>query len=287
MKKVILNSIAYVLAAGVIFTACKKEEEAPVQPTETAVEHNSTAMAESDEILSIAAEEMLSNHSNMRIDATQATHENPHGATVTFTPKGSNATGSILIDFGTTGIKSGRDGKTRKGKILITFTGRYREPGTMQTVTFDHYYVNGNKVEGTKVLTHKLENNIPSTIISLTGGKITYSDNTSFEWNSERIRSWNLNNTPLNYEDDEFSVSGTATGKSRDGKNFSSVIPSATPLLWKVSCFTESKFVAVSGIVKITPEGAQERTVDYGNGTCDRDVTVSTGNFTATITLKK
>src|SRR5690349_9670760 len=110
MKKVVLNTIAYAVAAGIMFTACKKEDEAPVKPTEKAVEDNSMSMAESDEVLAIAEEEMNSNYSNMRIDATQETHENSHGATITFTPKGSNTTGSILIDFGTTGIKSDLDG---------------------------------------------------------------------------------------------------------------------------------------------------------------------------------
>lgn len=287
MKKVVLNTIAYAVAAGILFTACKKEDETPVQPSETAVEDNGNAMAESDEVLGISEEEMNSNYSNMRIDATHETHENTHGATVTFTPKGSNETGNILIDFGTTGIKSPKDGKTRKGKILITFTGKYRTPGTTQTITFDNYQVNGNKVEGTKVLTHKAENGTYSTTIVVTGGKISYTDNSILEWNSERVRTWNLNSTPLNFEDDEFTVSGTASGKSRDGKSFSSIIPVATPLLWKVSCFNESRFVAVSGIMKVTPEGVLERTVDFGNGTCDRDVVVSAGNFTSTVTLKR
>ena len=287
MKKVVLNTLAYAVAAGIMFTACKKEDETPVQPTETAVEDNSNAMAESDEVVEIAADEMDNNSSNMRIDATQEIHENTHGATVTFTPKGSNATGNILVDFGTSGITSPKDGKIRKGKILITFTGKYRVPGTTQTITFDNYYVNGNKVEGTKVLTHQLVNDSYSTTIVVTGGKISHADNTVLEWNSERIRTWNLNGTLLNWADDEFTVSGTATGKSRDGKTFAALIPVATPLLWKVSCFNESRFVAVSGIMKVTPEGVLERTVDFGNGTCDRDVVVSAGNFKATVTLKR
>ncbi|QHT68239.1 YfhO family protein [Rhodocytophaga rosea] len=287
MKKVVLNTIAYAVAAGIMFTACKKEDEAPVQPTEKAVEDNSMSMAESDEVLAIAEEEMNSNYSNMRIDATQETHENSHGATITFTPKGSNATGSILIDFGTTGIKSDVDGKTRKGKILITFTGKYRTPGTTQTITFDNYQVNGNKVEGTQILTHAVENNTYKTNVKITGGKISYTDNTTITWNSEHVRTWNLNGTLLNFEDDEFTVSGTSSGKARDGKNFSSVIAVGTPLLWKFSCLSESRFVAVSGIVKVMPEGGQEWTADYGNGSCDREVVVKSGNFTATITLEK
>jgi hypothetical protein len=132
-----------------------------------------------------------------------------------------------------------------------------------------------------------VNNNTLSTNVKLTGGKITYTDNTILEWSSDHIRTWNLNNTFFNYEDDEFTISGTSNGKGRNGKTFSAVVPVATPLLWKVSCFSQSRFVAVSGIVKVTPEGGQEWTADYGNGTCDRNVVVKSGNYTATITLEK
>ena len=290
MNNTLLRSVAVMLATSLMFSACNKEDEKPVEAEEVAVEDNNTSLTMSDEILSVSEDDMNYNQNNMRISATEeasVTYTNAHGATVTFTPKGTNATGSIVIDFGLTGVKSNKDSKTRKGKIIITFTGKYRLPNTTQTITFENFYVNGNKVEGIKVLTHKYENNIWSTSIHVTGGKITFPDNTTLEWNSERVRNWNLNNTLLNLEDDEFSVSGTFSGKSRNGKNFSALILPANPLIWKLSCFDESKFLAVSGVIKITPEGAQERSVDYGNGACDRIITISVGDKNKTITLNK
>jgi hypothetical protein len=291
MNNILLRTAAGLVAISLMFSSCKKEDEKPVElEAEVAVEDTNTGLAESDEVISISEDDMNYSQSSMRIAATNeasVTYTNAHGATVTFTPKGTNATGSIIIDFGTNGIKSGRDNKTRKGKIITTFTGRYRMPGTTQIITFENYYVNGNRVEGTKVLTHTYENNTFSTTINVTGGKITFIDNSVLEWNSERVRNWNLNNTPFNLEDDEFSVSGTCSGKSRNGKSFSAIISAVNPLIWKFSCFNESKFVAVSGIIRISPQGADERSVDYGNGTCDRDVTISVGDVSKTITLNK
>lgn len=290
MNNILLRTVAVLLASSLMFASCKKEDEKPVEAQESAVEDNNTGLSMSDEILSISEDDMNYNQNNMRISATEetsVTYTNAHGAMVTFTPKGTNATGNIIVDFGATGIKSNIDNKTRKGKIIITFTGKYRVPGTTQTITFENFFMNGNKVEGKKVLTHTYENSVWSTFIHVTGGKITFADNTTLEWNSERVRNWNVNNTPLNLADDEFNVRGTFSGKSRNGKNFLAVILAANPLVWKLSCYNESKFIAVSGVIKITPEGVQERSVDYGNGDCDRNITIRVGDASRTITLNK
>ena len=41
---------------------------------------------------------------------------------------------TVLIDFGQDNCVSA-DGKIRKGQIQVTYTGRYREPGTVITIT--------------------------------------------------------------------------------------------------------------------------------------------------------
>lgn len=59
----------------------------------------------------------------------------------------------LTIDFGDSNCLC-RDGRWRRGKILVTFTGRYRMPGTVITYGFDNYHVNDNHVDGTKVITN-------------------------------------------------------------------------------------------------------------------------------------
>jgi hypothetical protein len=117
--------------------------------------------------------------------------------------------------------------------------------------------------------------------------KISFSDGTKVEWSSSRTRNWDNKGTATNFSDDEFTLTGTISGKSKDNKSYTAVIDDTKPLLWKVSCFSESKFIAVSGIVKITPESGLERTVDYGNGACDRIITISVGGASKQFTLKK
>ncbi len=43
-----------------------------------------------------------------------------------------------------------RDGRYRRGKILITFNGRYRQAGT--ETSFDSYHVNDNHVTGLRTV---------------------------------------------------------------------------------------------------------------------------------------
>jgi hypothetical protein len=288
MKKITRNGAMCVLALGLMLSACSKDEQKPATSanSEAVVADNNKGMAESDAVVSMSETDMAMQESKMgRISAETEEIKNVHGAIITIVPKGNNATGTMTIDFGTAGIKSGIDGRTRKGKIQIVYTGKYRMVGSTQTITLDNYYVDGNKIEGTKVLTHSHENSVLITSIKETGGKITFTDGKIIEWNSERTRKWDVKNTPFDITDDEVTVAGTATGKSREGVAFTVNIENSRPLLWKVSCVAVSNYVAVSGVLKITPAGGSEYTVDYGDGNCNKEVIVSSGGASKTISL--
>src|SRR3954471_8172965 len=111
MKKLITKSALSLLALSLVFTACKKDKEEPSEDF-VAVDSQVSDQAESDDVVSIAEAVMTQNTSGMRTDGTTEVTANEYcGATVTLTPKGSSATGKIVIDFGT-----GQDchNKTRK-----------------------------------------------------------------------------------------------------------------------------------------------------------------------------
>jgi hypothetical protein len=274
MKKFILRSAVSLLTVSMVFTACKKDKEEPSEDF-VAVDSQVVGQMESDDVVAMAEAVMADNNSGMRTDGTTEVQANDYcGATVTLVPKGSNATGNIVIDFG-----SGKEcqGKTRKGKIIIDFTGKYFEAGTTQTLTFANYYVNNVKVEGKKVFTHAIDNSKFITHIIVTNGKITFADGSKAEWNSDRYRTWDTKGTPTNPADDEFSVIGTASGKTKEDKNYTVTITS--PILLKAACFETSGWVPVSGTLEVTPDSKLKRTIDYGNGSCDR-------TFTATIAGK-
>ncbi|MFM8243563.1 MAG: hypothetical protein ACKN86_12215, partial [Crocinitomicaceae bacterium] len=64
-----------------------------------------------------------------------------------------NSVKTVTVDYGTSNCDC-NDGKTRRGKIVTTFTGQYFAPGTVITHTPVDYYVNDIKYEGTKTVTN-------------------------------------------------------------------------------------------------------------------------------------
>jgi hypothetical protein len=81
--------------------------------------------------------------------------------------------------------------------------------------------------------------------------------------------------------DDEYDITGSASGTNRIGKNYAILIDNDNPLHVKVGC----RWI-VSGKVNITPEGKPGRLVDYGTGACDNDATVTINSRTFNIKLR-
>ncbi|GMT44171.1 MAG: hypothetical protein IEMM0006_0003 [bacterium] len=187
----------------------------------------------------------------------------------------------LTIDFGDTNCL-GNDGRYRRGKILVSFTGRYRKPGTIITTTFDNYYVNDNQVEGTKAVTNNGFNDerhmtwtiSVNGVITLANGKGTIT------WKSQRTREWVKGiDTPHNRGDDVYLITGQASGERANGLKWTRKI--TNPLRMELAC----RFI-VSGTVEIKPEGKPMRTLDFGDGECDNLATVTVNGKTYTIHLR-
>lgn len=186
---------------------------------------------------------------------------------------------TITIDFGTTNCTCA-DGKNRRGIINITYTGHYRDSGTVITHSFTNYFVNNNQILGTKTVTNMGHNqsnqlyfnvSVNGSVIKANGGTIT--------WTSNRVRTWIAGeSTVLNWLDDVYHISGSGNGTSANGTQFAVTI--TQPLRIELSCPR-----IVSGKVDITPAGKPTRTLDYGAGACDNIATVTVNGNTYTITL--
>lgn len=185
---------------------------------------------------------------------------------------------TIIIDFGT-GCK-GNDERTRKGKIKIYITGKFWSVGTIITYTTENYYVNDYRIEGTRKVTHSAAEVWD---IVVTGGKITDPDGKMVSWESTRTRTRIAGSgTPINIFDDVYTITGNASGTNREGRNFTVTITTALQLKF-------CSYIAeiVKGVIKIQPEDLKPRTVDFGDGTCDNEGTVTVGNKTKTFKLRK
>ncbi len=274
MKKISL-ALTMMITVLFIFSSCKKTNN---DKDFSASKDDAFAEATFDNVTSIADEAYTL--------STSGTYKSTEGrvflsdcATVTLDttvfPR------VLTIDFGDTNCL-GNDGRYRRGKIIISFTGRYWHPGTIITTTFDEYYVNDNQVEGTKVVTNNGFNDSGNMNWDIAvNGIITLADGGgTISWNAQRGREWiDGIQTPFNRWDDIYLITGQATGERANGIHWTRDITS--PLRVELAC----RFI-VSGTVEITPEGKPVRILDYGDGSCDNEATVTVNGNTYTIHLR-
>jgi hypothetical protein len=184
---------------------------------------------------------------------------------------------SVTVDYGSSNCTC-NDGKTRRGKIVTTFTGQYIAPGTIITHTPVDYYVNEIKYEGTKTVQNMgLNSNSQPYFNVQIDGNATLESGEVVNYTSTRVRTWTTGfNTLLNRFDDEYDITGTseATFSSVEGYTGNTT----SPIHIKVGCG-----FPVSGTLDITPTGKPVRQINYGDGTCDYSFTVTVSGYTFTI----
>jgi hypothetical protein len=199
--------------------------------------------------------------------------------TVTF-PEQSPWPVNVVIDYGTgcTGLND----VVRSGKIILTLSAPRQEVESVRTLTFENYYVNGARVEGTTVVTNTGPNNNSNVVFSvvLTGGKIIFSDGKfierEFEHQREYIAGYLTWWTPW---DDKCLITGVAAGTNLNGVSYTAV--AVNPLEWQAAC----RFL-VSGTIGFEIDGIEPFELDYGSGECDANATLSRGDESKEIILR-
>ncbi|HEX2616723.1 MAG TPA: hypothetical protein VHL57_04220 [Flavobacteriales bacterium] len=186
---------------------------------------------------------------------------------------------TMLIDFGNTDCTAA-NGRTRRGQLAVTFTGRYRDQGTVITITPQNYYVSGNHVEGTKTVTNMGFDGDHHPYFNVTvDGTVTAGDGSwHASHHAQRVRTWTGGYdtpTPL---DDTYAITGSGNGTNRNGVNYTVQITNALHVA--VGC----PFI-LQGTVQITPQDHAVRTIDYGNGACDGTFTVTVNDHSYTVTI--
>ena len=185
---------------------------------------------------------------------------------------------TIVIDFGNGCV--GLDGRTRAGIINVSYTGPYFQSGSSHTITFDSFYVDTRKIEGTRqVINNGLNGNgnMNWTIIA-TNMKITRTDGYWRSWNSTRNREMTQGLGDNTWANDVYRINGTASGSNSNGNSYSMNISN---VVRDNSCYW-----ITAGTIEITPANLRTRTLDFGNGSCDDQATVTVGNQTRNISLR-
>ena len=171
-------------------------------------------------------------------------------------------------------------GYTKKGKIHVSLSDFWKNEGSLKTVTFEDYFINGNKMTGVKTILNTGLNERGNLTFTKTvaDASLTYPDGTSISWKCDKQSELIGGGSTFVFADDVYSVTGTGTGVNLDKKNYTLTITS--PLIYKNGCF-----YPVSGIVEIATDGAEKQTIDYGNGDCDNLATQTVGGVSTEIKL--
>lgn len=262
--------MAFAIASFAIsFTSCKKENAAAVDEFETtfdvsgdqAITDNLTEDA-NDVLNETAVQNNFSG--NSPVEATQ-TLNILSCATVTVTPL-QGFPKNIVIDFGAGCTSS--NGVFRKGKIKIAISDSLRRSGSIAVMTFDGYYVNSFKIEGTATWTNTSTPGTKSWQRKWEDGKVTAPDGKYWLHNGVRNVTQTAGvSTPNNLLDDVFSITGNHSVTNANGKTRTSSVLDA--LQKKVICDNIDK-----GRIKI--DGPNHYAIlDFGDGTCDRVATIS------------
>jgi hypothetical protein len=265
------------LALSVLAISCSKDkntEEDNFTSEETIL--NAKIDAENDDMSKIVDEQLTVDDGVRSRSAIVITPFLPSGcATVVRNPTtglpiiGGTITKTITFDPAGCTMPNGN---VLKGKIIISIP--YNGPNaTLNTITctFENFYHNARKIEGTKIFTRSLTTATATSAshpilamvmdlrITLPDGRILTRTGTR---TSEIIAGYD---TPA-WNDNVYSVTGSWQTSYPNLSVKTSTITS--PILLKFSCVADNKSIFSQGIITFTRNN-RTATLDYGNGSCD------------------
>jgi hypothetical protein len=275
------GSLTILALTSLTFTGCRRDEE---DADTSAASDNALAEAIYSDVTNIADEAGISGSlSNYRLGDPDNGGVLSACATLDFDTINTADQDTITVDFGSVNCTC-NDGRNRRGQIIVYYTGGYRDSASTHTITFNNYYVNDHQVLGTKTVTNLGHNAAGNLVYDIdVNGTIHLASNAgTITWSSDRQREWTAGESTAIWSDDMYSITGTASGTSAAGENFSVSITS--PLIRNMAIGCRRHFT--QGTVTVTPDSRPVRTIDFGTGACDDLATVTINNNTYTIHLR-
>ncbi|MFN8287789.1 MAG: hypothetical protein U0V74_13615 [Chitinophagales bacterium] len=200
-------------------------------------------------------------------------------ATVTLNPNDfTTFPKTVTVDFGTLGCTD-QYGVNRRGMVTAVFTDYLHNPGAHVQVTFQNYYVNSVKLEGTYNLANTSPNSNSRTFNdTITNGKATTPDGKYCTWNATRSSTQTGGFGTLAILDDEYTGQGQSTGIGFNGKNFNS---HSDNVVWKLAC----RYLVSGTVTVYSNNDPKPVIIDFGNGGCDNKFHASYDIYNADLTF--
>ncbi len=291
-KNLHLAIIAIVIAGATVITSCKKKTTTPdptptVDSDQAGSNASNTAESISSDMISIGSEGCdITSGSTL----TQYRGENTSILSCAAVVRDTTLKTVTITFNGTQCI----DGKVRSGSLVYNYSAstngakKYRHIGFSASVTANNYVVDGNAVTITnKTISNTTPQNFTPSItpmtwsitsnisIALAGGAGTVS------WSCNRVKTllntattYSNAGTPINWAMAKVGFTGSASGTRSNGETFTATI--RTQLVKDFGgCNLGGRHPFISGELIYAPSGKSSRTIDYGDGTCNLNATVS------------
>jgi hypothetical protein len=275
--------LAASLALCICFTSCKKDKSTDADDDTGYVQEHSSLEKASNDVQTMTDQaaagtpgalfRIAGNENTILSTCATITHD------TTVTPH------LLAIDFGAANCLC-NDGYYRRGKIVCAYTGRYKDSGSVHTITYSNYFVNDNQFTGHKTVTNAGRNSqgqyyytiVTADTMILANGAGTRG------WTANRTRTWSSGYGTPAWNDDSYDMTGSGAVTRVNGKAFDIVITS--PLHIAASCrWIESGTLSIISPSHPAP-AVLARVVDFGSGACDALATYNYNGKTYNITMK-
>jgi hypothetical protein len=279
-KQLTLGFALVALVSASIFTSCKKQENDEEKDKDTASASDQSLASSTVNDMTSIADEAGKTYNVSSFKTAESSAMLSSCATIAFDTLAAAKT--ITVNFGFTNCQ-GNDGRNRRGMLILSFTGKYRDSLTVITVTPQNYFVDDNQVMGSKTITNKGHNAAHHLVYDINANIQIIKANAagSISWQCTRQREWLTGESTLIWSDDTYSITGNASGTTANGNTFTSTITS--PLIRNMAIGCRRHFT--QGVLEHTPGGKATRYIDYGNGACDNQATVTINGNVYSITL--
>lgn len=299
-RKFPIALIALMLVWAVLMPSCKKKDNDKDEDTTEASDHSLSENVESD-IVNIGGQ--ASDAKSGNLSSYKGINTSELLTSCALVKRDSiNKIDSVIFN-GSTCV----DGRTRSGILIFDYSAsihgakHYRDPGFSCTVKSVNYVVDGNAIN----IINKTINNTTDLNFNPANTNLTWSINShiqitkannegTVDFSCNRVKTllntsdpnvYHGSPTPITWNLAKIGITGNASGTTIKGKSFTANVTSQLVRDFG-GCSINGRHPFIQGTIEFTPSDKATRTVDFGNGSCDLDATVTIKGKTKNITLK-
>ena len=248
-------------------SSCNEDED--LTENNQSVSDVVTFISEVNDIVALAEDALNDFDSRMR---TTETYENDCKTIVhNYSEK------QLVIDFSNYSCVLD-DGRSRKGKLIITYLGRYRTEGSEIQINLDNYVSSNVQLFG-GIQVRNLGNSDYE--IQVKNFRIPIDKDDSAKWEGTLSKKWIVGSNTPSLSDDQYEFIGSYKGTDKLKQAFTGSV--TAPLVINYNCLEDGNSFPTKGTTEIVTENFASRKIDFGQGNCDKTIVLTVRDDAETI----